>query len=202
MPTLHLFFTLWISLFSHSPKVEALWKEQTGRAMSSYSATRMWSHWEVQNQVLQQFGEVEPFLRQHEDISPATHTIILALLHNPQDLLALKVELAVVIDISSYFVKATHNLEGDGPLSIRCYGETLKIRCAINAKYYPNLTAICREACPGNRGLEQQLVEHGIKCVQPGLDYFQEKFGEDTKHSMAAFKAARVVSYTDSTNSS
>ena len=28
--TLHLFFTLWISLFSHSPKVKTLWKEKTG----------------------------------------------------------------------------------------------------------------------------------------------------------------------------
>ena len=29
-PTLHLFFTLWISLFAHSPKVKALWKQETG----------------------------------------------------------------------------------------------------------------------------------------------------------------------------
>ena len=45
--TLHLFFTLWISLFSHSRKVKALWKERTGQAMSSCSNTRWWSHWEV-----------------------------------------------------------------------------------------------------------------------------------------------------------
>ena len=46
VPTLHLFFTLWTSLFTHSPKVKALWKEQTGRATSSYSNTRWWSRWE------------------------------------------------------------------------------------------------------------------------------------------------------------
>lgn len=72
----------------------------------------------MQNQVLQQFGEVKPFLRQHEDISPATRTKILALLRNLQNLLALKVELAAVIDIGSYFAKTTYTLEGDGPLSI------------------------------------------------------------------------------------
>ena len=132
VPTLHLFFTLWISLFSHSPKVKALWKERTGRAMSSYSTTRWWSRWEVQNQVLKQFGDVEPFLQQHEDISPATRTKLLALLRNPQELLALKVELAAVIDVGYHFVNATYNLEGDGALSIRCYEEILKIRCAIN----------------------------------------------------------------------
>ena len=45
LPTLHLFITLWISLFAHSPKVKALWKQRTGRAMSSYSKTRWWSRW-------------------------------------------------------------------------------------------------------------------------------------------------------------
>lgn len=62
VPTLNLFFTLRISLFSHSPEVKALWKE---RCMSSYSNTHWWSRWEVQHQVLQQFGDVEPFLQQH-----------------------------------------------------------------------------------------------------------------------------------------
>ena len=69
------------------------------------------------------------------NISPATHTKTLALLQNPHDLLALKVELAAVVDL----VKATYNLEGDEALSIKCYEEILKIRCEITAKYYPNL---------------------------------------------------------------
>ena len=30
VPTLHLFFTPWISLFVHSPRVKALWKGRTG----------------------------------------------------------------------------------------------------------------------------------------------------------------------------
>ena len=100
----------------------------------------------------------------------------MALLHNPQELLALKLELAAVVDIGSYFVKATYNLEGDGALSIKCYEEILKIRCAIHAKYGCNLQAVTKEACPGNLALQQQLVDHGVKCVQPGLDYFQDKF--------------------------
>ena len=29
---------LWISMFSHSPKVRLSWNDQTGRAMASYSA--------------------------------------------------------------------------------------------------------------------------------------------------------------------
>ena len=39
VPTVSLFFTLWVSLFAHSPKVRAQWKERTGRAMATYSQT-------------------------------------------------------------------------------------------------------------------------------------------------------------------
>lgn len=42
-PILSEFSTSWIMLFSHSPKAKLLWKEQTGRAVASYSATRWWS---------------------------------------------------------------------------------------------------------------------------------------------------------------
>ena len=148
VPTLHLFFTLWVSLFSHSPRVRAFWKGRTGRAMSSYSNTRWWSRWEVQNQILQQFGDVEPFLQQHEDISPATRTKILALLRNPQELLSLKLELAAVVDIGSHFVRATYNLEGDGALSVGCYEEILKIRYAINAKHLSKYPGCHKRSMP------------------------------------------------------
>ena len=36
-PTLNTFSTLWLSLFSHSPKARALWREQTGRSMATFS---------------------------------------------------------------------------------------------------------------------------------------------------------------------
>ena len=59
VPTVSLFFTLWGSLFVHSPKVRvrAKWKERTGRAMATYSR---WSRWEIMQQVLELFGDVEP----------------------------------------------------------------------------------------------------------------------------------------------
>ena len=62
VPTLNLFFTLWISLFSHSAKVKSLWKEMTGQAMATYSKTHWWSKWEIMHQVLVQFGDVQAFL--------------------------------------------------------------------------------------------------------------------------------------------
>ena len=60
-PTLSEFITAWISLFSHSPKTRLLWKSKTQRSMSSYSATRWWSKWEVVKQIMLYFGDIEPF---------------------------------------------------------------------------------------------------------------------------------------------
>ena len=61
-PILSQFSTSWIMLFSHSPKAKLLWKEQTGISVTSYSATRWWSRWEVFHQLLLQFGNIELFL--------------------------------------------------------------------------------------------------------------------------------------------
>ena len=43
VPLVAEFFTSWMALFSHSSKAKFLWKELTGKAMASYSATRWWS---------------------------------------------------------------------------------------------------------------------------------------------------------------
>lgn len=44
-PNLSEFWNSWIALFSHSAKAKMLWKEQTGKAMKTYSSTRWWSKW-------------------------------------------------------------------------------------------------------------------------------------------------------------
>ena len=50
VPTLSEFVSWWMSLFSHSPKAQLLWKEQVGVSVRSYCATRWWSVWEVLDQ--------------------------------------------------------------------------------------------------------------------------------------------------------
>ena len=51
-PTLSEFGTALLMFFSHSAKTKLLWKEQTGKAMALYSATRWWSKWEIFHQVI------------------------------------------------------------------------------------------------------------------------------------------------------
>ena len=57
--------------------------EQTGRAMSSYSATRWRSRWEVMEQLLVQFGDVQQFLQKEDLGSPTTRAKLLALITDP-----------------------------------------------------------------------------------------------------------------------
>ena len=94
--TLSEFISSWISLFSHSSKVKLLWRERTGMSMSSYSATRWWSKWEVMHQVFLYFGDVEPFLCENEDIAPATRGKLLAFFSDPNKKAVLQIELAAI----------------------------------------------------------------------------------------------------------
>jgi len=64
------FMTGWINLFSHSPKTRMIWKELTERSMGSYSATHWWSRWELMEQLLIQFRDVEGFLNNENLGSP------------------------------------------------------------------------------------------------------------------------------------
>ena len=73
IPILSEFTSAWITMFSYSPKVRLIWKEQTGRAMGSYSATRWWSRWEIMKQLMVQYPEIEMFLRNNPEIAPASH---------------------------------------------------------------------------------------------------------------------------------
>lgn len=142
--------------------------------------------------LVQQFGDVELFLRDHDDIGLSTHKKLLDIASQPQKMALLKLELATVVDIGSYFVKATYSLEGDGVLAVKCYEEILKIRNAIHTKHYPNLRAVTRAMSPSDTAAQQQLIDYGLSCVQPGLAYFNEKFGQDTHHLIAVFKVARL----------
>ena len=192
-PTLSSFISWWISLFSHSPKAKALWRDQTGRAMASYSKTRWWSRWEVMRQIMLQFGDVEPFLSTQE-VGDATRSKLLDIIHDSQKCVHLRIELAAAVDAGEPFVKATYRLEGDGPLSIQAYEEIVTLRAAVRNAYYPNVNAVLQQISRGDASLLQQLQTYANNCVRPGLLYFSQLLGNDTISPLSAFKAARLFS--------
>ena len=100
VPILDDFSSLWIGIFAHSPKARLLWREKTGRTMSTYSETHWWSRWEVLHHAMLYFGDIHiaPFL-QENDLSPARRGKILAILGDLQKKILLQVEFAVVVDV-------------------------------------------------------------------------------------------------------
>ena len=120
-PTLSDFITLWINLFSHSSKSKLAWKDQTSVSIATYSTTRWWSKWEVVNQVLNLFGDVEAFLRENLDLSSSvTRSKLLAFFDDPVKKALLQIEIAATVDAGMPFVKETYKIEGDGPLAYEC----------------------------------------------------------------------------------
>lgn len=196
-PVLDEFMSAWVSLFAHSYKTKALWRERTGRAMKSYSPTRWWSRWEVVEQVLEQFGDIEPFL-DHDDIgSPATTAKLKGILldtGNCGKKVYLQIELASVVDYGKHFVSGTYSLEGDGPLVFSCYEEIQKIKAAIQAGYTPNVDGVVRSISSGVQQREMQLRAYAHKCVQPGLDYFERQLRTNLQEALAVFKTAQLFS--------
>ena len=192
-PVLEDFIRLWISLFAHSPRTRFAWREQTGKSMASFSATRWWSRWEVCNQVLYQFGDVLPFLQQHPDFSPATTRKLTELLTDPQKLICLQLELASVIDAGEMFVNSTYALEGDSQLVFKCFEVVCTLFASIQTEHFPNLCAVATKLCASsnNPSMVTELIKYGKSCVKPGLDYFKEKFQGELKTSVEIFKVAQ-----------
>ena len=192
-PTLSTFIMWWISLFSLSPKAMLLWKERTGLSYKGYSATRWWSKFEVINQLMELFGDVQPFLEE-VTVSPATVKKLLAILSDPLQKAHLMVEIAVTIDAGMPFVQATYKLEGDGPLTLSCYETISALNSAARQAYYPNLNAKASEIACGNIQLESDLINHAKTCIRPGISYYFDQISTSMKEPLEAFKAARFFS--------
>lgn len=78
----------------------------------------------------------------HTEISPATRGKLLSMLRDSDEKKYLMVELAATIDAATPFVKATYNLEGDGPLAFTCYEAISTLNVAARQAHYPNLEAV------------------------------------------------------------
>ena len=69
------------------------------------------------------------------------------------------------MDAGEAFVKATYNLEGDGPLVLRCYEILSTLTAGIQVGHYPNVQAIARILSGGSPVTFQQWVEYANTCI-------------------------------------
>ena len=195
IPTLQEFGHLWVRLF-HSNRAKLAWKDLTGQKSKSYSETRWWSKWEVYKQLLEQFGDVPRFLQEAaaDKIAPNIVPQLQDLLSDPESLVNLKLEIAVIIDFGEHFVKATYFLEGDGPLVFSCYEKLQAVAEACQAPYFPNVRAVVAAIVNEDPNQRAAALEQRAKaCVKPAIHWFLRKFNVNLKDAITAFKAARVM---------
>ena len=143
-------------------------------------------------QLLVMFGDVKGFLNDNGDIGLATRTKLLDILNDQTKNATLQIELAAVIDAGAPFVKATYNLEGDGPLVLHCHDQISMVLNAIHTSHYPNVTAVAEKLTAGNRGAFQQWMTYAGSCVQGAQQYFTQKMTGELKGLVKAFQAAKL----------
>ncbi len=68
------------------------------------------------SQVLQKFGDVALFLENHDDLGKPTRTKLVVIMRQPHSKAVMQLELAAVLDMCSYFVKATYSPDLQGSL--------------------------------------------------------------------------------------
>ena len=196
IPTLKRFLQLWNALFAHSPATRLAWRERTGISNKSYSPTRWWSWWEVANQIMLQFAEIQPFVLERLAAvnKGATLMQLEEMLADGEKNVLLRVELAAVVDAGKPMVEATYILEGDGMLAWKCYEQLLVIQNSIRTAHLPNLAAVSRHISEGNPAVSQQCYQYGVAAVQPGWEYFNQTVMGVMNHQVEIFKAARLFS--------
>lgn len=158
------FMHSWISLFSHSPKTRLLWKSWVGRSKATYSSIRWWSKLEVVKMVTLYFGEFVPFLRQKDNIGPATRPKLLSFFASQQKiaLLQIWIHVAVTVDWGEPFIMACYFLKVHWLLSIWTYQErvcccaygprpkctrncTIAVRCTTATPTPPAIASLWKE---------------------------------------------------------
>ena len=180
----------WKSMFAHSYNARLVWKERTGVSIHTFSDTRWWSQWENLQQVSDFFGDIEPFLRENAEISPANRRHLLEIFDSQDSHQKLRLELATLVDAGVHLVKATYFLEGNGPLIFACYERLSAVTQAVAVDNYPNTTAVAREIAGGNVVQFNRLMAQAKAYFQPGLQFFQQKFSVQFHDTVRAFKAA------------
>lgn len=107
------------------------------------------------------WGDVPKFLA-NPDIAPNSKEKLQLLLQAKEK--ELLIELAVNVD-GEVFVKATYDLEGDGPLALECYEIIVGVRNSIQVHHWPNTAAVAKRIATALQP-EQHWMSYASKCVQ------------------------------------
>ena len=73
-----------------------------------------------------------------------------------------------------------------------CYEHLSAVAQAVGEGHYSCTLAVAREIFNGDAALKARLIDQAKACIQPGLNFFQEKFSVQFRNIVRAFKIARL----------
>lgn len=146
------------------------------------------------------FADVEPFLRENEQLAPATREQLVDISNSPDDSKDLQLEIAAIVDGGNHFVSATYYFKGDGLLVFSCYEHLATVSHPVAMDAYPNVEAVARCQVNGNLPVFNQLVAKAKAYITPGLRIFQRKFSQEFYDPVRAFGSARLCCLSSSSS--
>ena len=141
------------------------------------------------------FGDVEPFLRENDNLSPVCRASLLEIFDDPATARDLDIELAAMIDAGKHFVQATCYLEGDSPLVFTCCERLSALAHAIAIDSYPNTRPkLANMQVEISMALYNQLVAQAKACIniQASASTNRNSVCNSRILIVRAFKAARL----------
>ena len=120
---------------------------------------------------------------------------IRALLLDPVQKRHLQLELAAVIDIGQHFVRATYDLEGDGPLIFSTFRKPQEVLTACSLQHYPNISTVAKQLVEEDPELDlQELKQWAKNRIRPGVLWFMQQFNVKHRAVVDMFKYAQYFS--------
>ena len=169
-----------------------LWKHLTGASVKTYSETRWWAKWEIYNQLMMYFGDVVPFLRSADGISPATVAQLIAIVDDEDDTTRQRLELAAMLDIGKHLVWATNKFEGDGLFVFSVYSTLHAVASAFSVLHCPYLAAVASDIAWGDLAQATILEANMIRKARAAISWFLQKFNVAFRSTVMAFEAAQI----------
>ena len=124
-------------------------------------------------------------------MAPKTMDHIRALLLDPVQKRHLQLELAAVIDIGQHFVRATSDLEGDGPLIFSTFRKLQEVLTVYSLRHYPNISAVAKQLVEEDPELDlQELKQWAKNRIRPGVLWFMQQFNVKHRAVVDMFKYA------------
>ena len=142
-------------------------------------------------QVLDCFGDVQPFLEQLT-YSPAVRQHLVNILHNPAESQVLQLQLAATVDVGKSFVQKTYVMEGDGEVIADAYDHLQELSFTMAELSYPSTLAVAKKLAGDNQAQVPILMTPSRGYVADAIRYFRQRMNHqdgDFYPIMEMFKA-------------